>query len=143
MPELQSSAPLGEMSQRFLSMLMRQAQQIALCLGQMPLPGQDKPEVHLELARLLIDELEMIKEKTRGNLSSEESQALTSLLGELQLAFVQVANQQKNSSAPASEAAAPAAPAPDSTDSPADPEVSEPPASPSDEEKKRFSKSYG
>jgi hypothetical protein len=40
---------------------------------------------------MFIDHLEIIKEKTRGNLNSDEEKILTSVLSELQLAFVQVA----------------------------------------------------
>lgn len=142
MPEVQTSAPLGEMSQRFISMLMRQAQQIALCLGQIPLPGQEKPEVHLDLAKVLIDELEMLQEKTRGNLNSEESQALNGLLTELRMAFVQISARQRTP-----DAASPPSPAPESTPSEPTAETPAAPGSqdpePNDDAKKRFSKSYG
>jgi hypothetical protein len=139
MPEVQTSAPLGEMSQRFLAMLMRQAQQIALCLGQIPLPGQDKPEIHLELAKMLIDELEMIQEKTRGNLTSEESQALGGMLTELRMAFVQVSAQQTAAGSPTASSAKSEIPAAEASAGNAEgAEVSS-----DDESKRRFSKSYG
>jgi hypothetical protein len=139
MPEVQTSAPLGEMSQRFLAMLMRQAQQIALCLGQIPLPGQDQPEIHLELAKMLIDELEMIQEKTRGNLTTEESQALGGILTELRMAFVQVSAQQAAIGSPATSSTNPEAPAAEA--SAVGGEGAE--ASSDDDSKRRFSKSYG
>lgn len=134
MPEVQSSVSLGEMSQRFLAMLMRQSQQIALCLGQLPIPGQKKPEIHLELAKMLIDELEMIQEKTRGNLTTEESQALGGLLTELRMAFVQVSAQQAAAGSSASN--------PEPPEKVEDRQAAEP-APAEDDSKRRFSKSYG
>jgi len=38
---------------------------------------------------MFIDQLEMIREKTRGNLTPEEEKFLTGVLSELQMAFVQ------------------------------------------------------
>lgn len=134
MPEVQTSASLGEMSQRFLAMLMRQSQQIALCLGQLPIPGQEKPEIHLELAKILIDELEMIQEKTRGNLTTEESQALGGLLTELRMAFVQVSAQQAATASSASN--------PEQPKNVEDRQAAER-APAEDDSKRRFSKSYG
>ena len=89
MPEVQSATALGEMTQRFIEFVMMQAQQAAMFLGRIPNPQTNQPEVNLELAKLFIDQLEMIHEKTRGNLSKEESEILTRVLADLQLAFVQ------------------------------------------------------
>lgn len=82
----------GEMTQRFISFLMRQGQQAALCLGQIPHPLTGKSEVHLEIAKIYIEDLEMIHEKTRGNLSGEEEKILTGILSDLQLAYAKAAN---------------------------------------------------
>ena len=46
--------------------------------------------MNLELARMFIDQLAMIQEKTRGNLSSEEAAVLRNTLSNLQMAFVEV-----------------------------------------------------
>src|SRR3990167_10712071 len=89
MPEVQKSSKHGEMTQRFIEFVMMQAQQAAMFLGRMPNPQTGRAEVKLDIARLFIDQLEMIREKTRGNLSSEESEILTGILADLQLAFVQ------------------------------------------------------
>ncbi len=77
------------MTQRFIEFVMMQAQQAAMFLGRIPNPQTGKPEVNLEIARMFIDQLEMIHEKTRGNLTSEESEILGRVLSDLQLAFVQ------------------------------------------------------
>lgn len=79
----------GEMTQRFIAFIMMQSQQAALFLGRLPNPQTGKPEPNLEVARMLIDQLEMIREKTRGNLNHEETEILGSILSDLQLGYVQ------------------------------------------------------
>lgn len=46
------------------------------------------PPVQLPLARQTIDILEMLEQKTRGNLSAEESKLLTAILYDLRMRFV-------------------------------------------------------
>lgn len=52
-------------------------------------PESGKMTVDLTLARQSIDVLAMLREKTRGNLSSEEEQLFSSILSDLQLRFVE------------------------------------------------------
>lgn len=136
MPEIQRNpVALGEMTQRFIEFVMMQAQQAAMFLGRIPNPQTGEPEINLELAKLFIDQLEMISEKTRGNLTSEESEILSRILSDLRLAFVQAAS----GAAPAAEPAAPvASPAPES---PAPQAAAAP--EPETENRKKFTKSYG
>ena len=129
------------MTQRFIEFVMMQAQQAAMFLGRIPNPQTGKPEVNLEIARMFIDQLEMIHEKTRGNLTSEESEILTRVLSDLQLTFVQASGTTAHAAPTAS--AEPAAPA-----SPAEPAASAAPEhaaepAPDSESKKKFTKSYG
>ena len=127
------------MTQRFIEFVMMQAQQAAMSLGRIPNPQTGKPEINLEIARLFIDQLEMIHEKTRGNLTTEEAEILTRVLSDLQLSFVQVAG-----SAP--EAAQPVvADASEEPDAPAATTAPEPPSDPAPEaeNRKKFTKSYG
>jgi Domain of unknown function (DUF1844) len=91
MAEVQTSAASGEMTQRFVEFVMMHAQNAALFLGQIPNPQTGQAEVNLELAKMFIDQLAMIQEKTRGNLSSEESIVLRNALSNLQMAYVEVA----------------------------------------------------
>lgn len=91
MAEIQQSTNSADLTQRFIELVMMNAQQAALCLGQMAHPSTGKAEVNLDAARMFIDHLEIIKEKTRGNLNKDEEKILTNVLSELQLAFVQVA----------------------------------------------------
>jgi len=124
---------------------MMQAQNAALFLGQIPNPQTGKGEVNLELAKMFIDQLAMIQEKTRGNLTNEETAVLRNTLSNLQMAFVEVSRQvhegpaqsEAAPEAPEVEAAAPAASSsPEKTDAPATPESES-------ESRKKFTKSYG
>ncbi len=71
---------------------MMQAQQAGLFLGRIPNPQTGKAEINLEVARLFIGQLEMIREKTRGNLSGEEQEILDNVLADLRLGFVQASS---------------------------------------------------
>src|SRR5919201_7157294 len=99
MAEVQTSTNSGELAQRFIEFVMMQAQQAALFLGQIPNPQTGKGEVNLEVAKMFIDQLAMIQEKTRGNLSNEESTVLRNTLSNLQMAFVEVAQSTKSGGA--------------------------------------------
>lgn len=50
----------------------------------------EAPEKNLALARQTIDTLEMLAEKTRGNLGEQEAKLMESLLYELRMRFVEV-----------------------------------------------------
>lgn len=52
--------------------------------------GGAPPEPNLPLARQTIDTLEMLEEKTRGNLEEDEQKLLQSILYELRMNFVRV-----------------------------------------------------
>src|SRR5262245_53672210 len=60
-------------------------------LGMLPDPetGQPGPK-NLGLARHSIDTLELLEDKTRGNLTPEESELLANLLTELRVHYVEV-----------------------------------------------------
>ena len=60
-------------------------------LGALPHPetGQKLDPPELLLARQTIDTLEMLREKTRGNLDDEERELVESLLYELRMRFVE------------------------------------------------------
>jgi len=131
MAEVQNSQQSGEMTRRFIEFVLMQAQQVALLLGQIPGPDGKPMDPNLPVARIFIDQLEMIREKTRGNLTKEEEDLLTKVLADLQLAFVEAGNQ------------APAAP-PAVTAAEERPEAPAAGAAPDEDDgKKKFTKSYG
>ena len=152
MAEVQKTTQSGELSQRFIEFVVMHAQNAALFLGQIPNPKTGEGEVNLDLARMFIDQLAMIQEKTRGNLTNEETKVLSNALSNLQMAYVEVARTE--SAGAASESAAEhaaeqtseaAAPPSQPDEKPLTPEPSAPISSgESDtESRKKFTKSYG
>lgn len=142
MAEIQTNTQSGELTQRFIEFVMMQAQNAALFLGQIPNPQTGQGEVNLEVAKMFIDQLVMIQEKTRGNLTSEEAAVLRNTISNLQMAFVEVSRggaggKSESVAAPPTESPAPVATAPT--------ELEMPDASPSaeGESRKKFTKSYG
>jgi hypothetical protein len=145
MAEVQKTTLSGELTQRFIEFVVMHAQNAALFLGQIPNPKTGQGEVNLDLARMFIDQLAMIQEKTRGNLTSEEAKVLTNALSNLQMAYVEVAREQpKEAMRPEAPEAAPSPTAPEQS-STATPEPSAPTSStePEIESRKKFTKSYG
>jgi len=133
------------MTQRFIEFVMMHAQNAALFLGQIPNPQTVEPEINLYLARMLIDQLELIQEKTLGNLTHEETMILRNSLSNLQMAFVEAsgaagpqrtAQQQAPQPQPSQPADQPTSGAPEQT-----PPVA--PSEPEPESRKKFTKSYG
>ena len=144
MAEVQTSTESGEMAQRFVELVMMQAQNAAYALGQIPHPETGEAPVNLDLARLFIDQLIVLRVKTRGNLSQEELGVLNNAISNLQMVFLDVSqgpsasagNGQESEAAEAAAAEA-IAPAPEAEATPA------PAAEPGEESRKKFTKSYG
>lgn len=80
--------PKGDFS-GLVSMLFTQT---LFSLGIIQAKGEEKREADLALAKYNIDMLEMLEEKTKGNLSDDEKQILENTLGELRMAYVKVAD---------------------------------------------------
>jgi Domain of unknown function (DUF1844) len=145
MAEVQKTTLSGELTQRFIEFVLMHAQNAALFLGQIPNPKTGQGEVNLDLARMFIDQLAMIQEKTRGNLTSEETKVLSNALSNLQMAYVEVAREHpEGAGQPEPPEAAPAA-EPAEQSSTTRPESSAPigSAEPETESRKKFTKSYG
>lgn len=70
-------------------------------LGKVKNPMTDKAELNLEQASQVIDMLEMLKEKTGGNLSEELAKTQEMMLSELRLNYVDELNKQKQDGATA------------------------------------------
>ena len=144
MAEVQTTKQSGELTQQFIEFVMMQAQNAALFLGQIPNPQTGQAEVNLDVARMFIDQLGMIQEKTRGNLTTEESTVLRNALSSLQMAFVEASRGGGTSaaSAPAPEASRESSAA-SSTENVTEPAHDSTSVPPTEESKKKFSKSYG
>lgn len=64
------------------------ALQASISLGQAPNPTSNQKEEDLTQAKFLIDTLGMLKEKTKGNLTPEETTFLENLLYELRMVYI-------------------------------------------------------
>jgi hypothetical protein len=64
-------------------------------LGEIPEPSSGQKMEDLGAARQMIDILDILKEKTEGNLSSEESHLLENVLYELRLKFMEKSKATK------------------------------------------------
>jgi hypothetical protein len=148
-----SSIGNAELAQRFVQFVMVQVQNIFYVLGRIPSPDGRPTPPNLEAGKILIDQMEMIQEKTRGNLSAQESSILEDALKNVRLAFVEVSGGTPASMMPKSNLPefpleddeafaaheAPAAPA----EKPKAPVPAPAAAKPEEENKKKFTKTYG
>ncbi|MBL9123212.1 MAG: DUF1844 domain-containing protein [Planctomycetaceae bacterium] len=66
------------------------ATQAMFALGLLAEKTDGEPEVHLDEARHVIDTLQLLEEKTRGNLTPDEGALLTRLLYDLRMAYVAI-----------------------------------------------------
>jgi hypothetical protein len=75
----------------FATLVMSLSQTALVHLGVAPNPDSPEPaELDLELARQTIDLLDVLQDKTKGNLSGEEERLLNEALFDLRTRFVQI-----------------------------------------------------
>ena len=67
------------------------ATEALVALGQMPNPLTNKAEMQPEQAKYLIDTIEVLQQKTKGNLTAAEQQLVDSILHQMRMLFVAVA----------------------------------------------------
>ena len=80
----------------FVTLAMSIAGTAAMSLGLAPNPQTGKGEMNLQMARFNIDLLDMLEQKTKGNLQKEENDFLSRVLADLKLKFVEVENREKS-----------------------------------------------
>ena len=68
---------------RFNEFIILQAQNAGLFLGQIPNPHSGEKQINLRAAQSVIDSLEMLVAKTRGNLTPNEAKLLATALDNL------------------------------------------------------------
>jgi hypothetical protein len=73
----------------FELLLTTLATEALVALGQVPNPITGAVEAHRDQARYLIDTIEMLQQKTKGNLTPQEQLAIDNLLHQLRMAFVE------------------------------------------------------
>jgi Domain of unknown function (DUF1844) len=63
-------------------------------LGQVPDPMTGQPQPDIEQAQFTIDLLSMLKDKTEGNRTAEETTVLDEILANLRMAYVRTSSRR-------------------------------------------------
>ena len=87
-----ASAPREVPPATFVTLINSLVVQSLYFLGRLPDPSGQEPTVNLDLAKHNIDLIQMLEEKTNGNLTEDESKALALSLHELRMQYVQSAH---------------------------------------------------
>ena len=103
-PAAAPAADAPKRSPAFETLIRSLGQNAAMLLGGYADPRTGQAVLDLEGAREMIDMLDALREKTRGNLTAEEDTLLLDVLGNLKLAFMEMAKaaakQEKAQSRP-------------------------------------------
>jgi hypothetical protein len=82
-------APAGELPPASFPMLVSTlATQAMAAMGMLPDPATGEANVHRPMAKHFIDTLDLLQEKTKGNLAEEEETMLRDALHQLRMAFM-------------------------------------------------------
>jgi hypothetical protein len=97
-PPAPADAPAGRESTLpavdFHTFVLSLGSSALLHLGELEHPEKGKVEIDLPLAKHTIDILQMLEEKTRGNLTAAEEKLMQSLLYDLRLRYVEAKNSK-------------------------------------------------
>ncbi|MEW6558137.1 MAG: DUF1844 domain-containing protein [Elusimicrobiota bacterium] len=85
----------GKVNEYFLSLVLSLSAAAIQQMGKIANPLTNKIEKNLEQAKISIDMIEMLVEKTKGNLTQEENHLIASTLSDLQLNFVDELEKDK------------------------------------------------
>ncbi len=72
----------------FMQLVMQNQQLALMAMGKITNPELQGIDVNLDLAKMVIDTLDMLVEKTKGNLSDYEDKYLKDTIKELKLEYV-------------------------------------------------------
>ena len=96
-PPVESAKPaamppveIPQRSQGFENLVRMLGSNAAMVLGAYADPRTGQPVIDPEAARELIDMLDALHEKTKGNLAAEEDTLLLDLLGKLKMTFLEI-----------------------------------------------------
>ena len=83
-------------AQLFMQLVIQNQQMAMISLGKVNNPVTDTLEKNLEYAKLSIDILEMLLQKTKGNLSEYEDKLLTETVNQLKIIYVEESGKEEN-----------------------------------------------
>ena len=75
----------------FAALISMLATQALFAMGLLQMKGQEERKPDLELAKYNIDMLQVLEDKTKGNLTDEEEAVLVNTLNELRMGYVKIA----------------------------------------------------
>jgi hypothetical protein len=79
----------------FTTFLLSLSTSAIVSLGELPDPLKNEQCVNLSLAKQTINIIEILKEKTKGNLSDEEERLIDDMLYDLRLKYISAAKECK------------------------------------------------
>jgi len=77
----------------FAALISMLTTQTFFTLGVLQVKGEEKRKPDLEMARYNIDMLEVLEEKTKGNLTEQEQKVLENTVNEVRMTYVKIAEQ--------------------------------------------------
>jgi len=86
----------GSVESSFSNLVLMLATGALQSLGIVENPISKKKEVNIELAKHTIDTLEMLREKTKGNLNDSEKELLEGFLHDLRLKYLEIKEKTKS-----------------------------------------------
>src|SRR4051812_6277992 len=95
--------PSEKSSMMFASLVMMFSSQAMMSMGKVHNPMTGKTERDLNAAQYMIELLAMLEERTKGNLTENESNMLATTLRDLRLNYVVKANRDTNPASPAAD----------------------------------------
>jgi len=94
MPEVHRAKQSAELTQTFLQFILMQTQQALFALGKHPKMPPNAPPANLDLGKMYVDHLVMLRFKTEGNLEGDERNALNNAITLLQGALVEAMKEK-------------------------------------------------
>jgi hypothetical protein len=80
----------------FKQLVMQNQQMAMISLGKVKNPVSDTLDKNLEYAKLSIDTLDMLVQKTKGNLSEYEEKLLAETVNQLKIIYVEESGKETN-----------------------------------------------
>jgi Domain of unknown function (DUF1844) len=77
----------------FATFILSLSSSSAIHLGLVPHPENEKIETNLPMAKQTIDIIDILQEKTKGNLTEDEERLLGEILYNMRMAFVRATSQ--------------------------------------------------
>jgi len=78
----------------FTTFILSLSTSVLVNLGELPDPLKNENDVNLPLAKQTIGLIEMLMEKTKGNLTEDENKLIDSMLYDLRMKYIEAAKNQ-------------------------------------------------